>query len=952
MSKALKAAIGAANQGKAYSIMPLVRDTPELAALLSKLVPGREPARFNQQGELKTTDPNLFELKNLAHRTGQNITDAETVMEMLPETELAATILISCILSPKDMTTVELTYAAPDSTYIPPDVANALVSRLRQYFENDYKITQLLPQILRDILVRTGSYAVAVIPENSVDEVINNNRQTIKLEHLSTEFNSDGSLRSRGMLKNPDLSASGPVVRGVATETLNNYRPASEYDPCLTLSSEFKGVAQETYTSVVDNFNLLKVPQINQRIREERVTRTFGGIALEKELQSLDRPTDRTLHSSLYKAPKRQYRPIDQIVTQERLNRRTVGSPLVMHLPSESVIPVYVPGNVKQQVGFFVLIDQDGNPLARQSEEDVYGQMSSRLNTGGQFSSAMLNKVKYNTDGFDPSNRGHLDYSAMVYGSMVEQDLLSRLRNGMYANGIALANKPEVYRVMLARALAAQHTQLLFLPIELMTYFAFDFTSSGVGRSLLDQMKILSSMRASLLFADTMAAMKNSIGRTGVAIKLDEADPDPQKAIERYMHMVTKARQASFPIGATSPVDITDYLEKAAFEFSFSGHPRIPDTSIEFTEKNSSYTKVDTELRDDLRKHSIQKFGLPAAIVDNGFEVEFATSAVTNNILVSKNAMQYQDKLEPLVEDHMHKVAANDEALVRDLRKILEDNYPRILKRVELVEAEQARQLGDTMFIAPNTPVKLAPDTTEPPETETVKVARDDYRRRVLIREALDEFVLGFSVSLPRPNSISLDNQKAAFDKYMESLDAALTHYISTDILNSDTLGDVSEHVDALRNNIKALYARKWMAENGMLPELALLTTTDEEGMPAVNLTEEQSDHVKAIASSMNAFLEKIRGVKERANELEQKRKEGDTTEGGAEATTTETSSSSSDSGGDGGGGVDGFSMTGPDAFGEGTEEDDDEEEDAAGSTENPPAEPNENTDQNPPEEE
>ncbi|MFL9998620.1 hypothetical protein PQR34_45540, partial [Paraburkholderia sediminicola] len=140
--------------------------------------------------------------------------------------------------------------------------------------------------------------------------------------------------------------------RSVATESLNNYRPSPEYDPRLTLRSEFAGAAQETFTSVIDNHTLLKVPQINQKIREQRVTRALGGIALEKEFPDLHRLSDQALHSLLYKSPKRQYRPIDSIATQKRLNRRMVGAPLVMHIPSEAVIPVYVPGNVKQQVGF------------------------------------------------------------------------------------------------------------------------------------------------------------------------------------------------------------------------------------------------------------------------------------------------------------------------------------------------------------------------------------------------------------------------------------------------------------------------------------------------------------------------------------------------------------------------------------------------------------------------
>lgn len=903
MSKALKTAVGLASRGKQYSIMPLTRSQPELAAVISKLIPGREPSRFSSSGELKAAEPNLFELNRIHNKTARDITDAETVMQMLPETDLAATILISCTLSPKDMMTVELTYTAPEGTNLPPDVVSSMTDCLRQYFETDYKISPLLPTILRDVLVNTGSYAVAVIPENAVDEVINNNRH-VTMESLSDTFLADGTLRPTGVLRNPDRAQGEGRTKSVATETLSYNTRGHDYDARMTLEASF-GKAMETFTSVIDNPHLLKVPQINQKIREQRITQAMGGIALEKQFTELHKLSDRELTSLLYKSPRRQFRPIDSIATQERLNRRTVGSPLVMHFPSESVIPAYVPGNVKQQVGFFVLIDQDGHPLTRTSDEDLYGQMSSRMtNSGGSFATAMLNKVQYNTSGFDCCNRQHLDYAAKIYGTMVEQDLLSRLRNGHYANGVALANKPEVYRLMLARALAQQHTQVLFLPIELMTYFAFRYNNNGVGRSILDEMKILSSLRAMLTFADTMAAIKNSIGKTKVDIKLDETDPDPQKTIERYLHEIAKTRQMSFPIGVTSPVDITDYMQRAQFEFGFSGHPKLPDTSVEFTEKNTNYVKTDTELRDDLRKRAIQKFGLPAQVVDNGYEADFATAIATQNILIAKNVIQLQDQLNVPLEDHLHKVAINDETLVKKMRQILEENYDRIIEREERIAETQAKNK--------TTPKMTLVDPEEGEDTDEDKLRRDKLKRAAFVREQLYNFMLGFHVSLPRPNSVSLQNQKDAFDKFMEAVDAALNFYFSTDILSGETLGDVSNYVDVIKNNYRSYLARKWMAENGMLPELAEMFALDEDGKPKSKLVDINSDHIKTATLLINEFMDKIKATKFFSNKLEQKRQEADNTESGVDTTTSETPTSG---GGDGGGG-DGFGFDDGGLFG------------------------------------
>lgn len=886
MSKTLKTVIASTSNGSRWPVMDLVRHRPQIAAEISKLIPARIPVRFDNHGEMKISDPGQQQMVETSFNTARNIQDAETVMEILPETELAALFLASCIVSPKDMITVELTYGLPENM-LPTDVSAAVLRPITQYFESSYNIKPLLSKILMHCLLKTGSYPIAVLAENAIDEVVNNTRH-VKFEHLhagrSAEFDRNGALVSKGMLGNPVKREKRSSTSAISLEEQNT----RDYEPRLSLE-EFK--THDLHTTVIDNPSLLKVPLINQRIREQRILEGLGSVALETatDPEALSKLTDAETYNLLYKSARREHRPIDSIQTQERLNRRTIGAPLVMHLPSESVIPVFVPGNVSQQVGFFVLIDQDGNPLTHQNENDVYQQLGGRMSSGGSFASAMLNKVQANMNGFNCSNRQHLDLGAKLYGEMVEQDLLGRLRSGLYTNGVQIANKPEVYRIMLARALAAQHTQLLFMPIEIVTYFALRYGKNGIGRSVLDEMKILSSLRAMLTFANTMAAVRNSIGRTDVEITLDEKDPDPHKTAERYMHEIARTRQQAFPIGVTSPVDLTDYMQRAGFQFSFTGHPRMPNTSIQFTERQSNYPKVDTELEEDLRKRSIQKFGIPAQLVDAGYEAEFATSIATSNIMVSKNVIQIQDTFEPQLVDHMRKVAINDGNLIKEVREELERHYPKLVKFIKSDEELSKRYLsyGLTLGQVVKEPDGQANAAVDSFNTPAIK--------EIIIRETLYQVIMNFFVSLPRPNSVSLKNQKEAFDEYMEIVGTALDHYLSSDFINSDSAGDISEHVDTVKNAFRSYYARKWMAENGMLPELGELVGTDDDGKPLVPIATISAEHTANMMRTLNAFMENMTKIKDAANTVEGARKDDDTTSGGASPTTTEPPSSSSE---------------------------------------------------------
>lgn len=831
---ALKRVIDAANSGRRFPVMDLVRQDPGLAAVVSKMVKPHQAVEYGKDGNRTPNTPNMAEFRTISDHKAQDISDAQTVMQVLPEMELAAQILISSILAPKDMMTTELTYSLPEGL-MEPGVSQAMIARVKKHFEQVYKIKTKLHQMLRDMLFETGSYAAAVIPENSIDEAINGPMR-VTMESLSDSFTTDGQARFIGLL--------GPVARArpvaesnttrLSLESFQNIAPPDAREGKITFEGQFSSIHQrgveDSYISVTDNFNVLKVPRINHRLREEAITSKFGSATLES-ISPGARINDRQMSALMYKDRSFTFKPISSLKTQEELARHAVGNPLILHLPSESVIPVFVPGTVEQQVGFFVLLDADGNPVKKPADANHYLEFSNRLNSGGSFPSAMLNKVKGQMSGFNLSSPQHLDYTARIYGNMVEQDLLARLRNGVYGNGVALAKTDEVYRIMLARALAKQHTQLLFIPIELMTYFALRFDERGVGKSMLDDMKIINSLRAMLTFGNVMASLKNSIGRTEVKLKLDEADPDPKKTIEMSIHEFVRSRQQAFPLGMNSPTDLVDYLQRSAYEFTHEGHPGLPDVNIDVSQKADSYVKVDEQLDENLRKRSLMAIGLSPQIVDNGFNADFATSVVAQNLLLAKRVSQIQEQFEPLLNDHLHKAAMNSQELMDDLREILEENIAKI--KVDKDDREKVKKDAAHQGAQGNG------------ETE----------KNLMVMSHLREFITSFEVALPRPNTVTLENQFDALKKYIEALDVALEAYISGDLFTQDFGGTAATYADTVKKIVRAYFIRSWMSENGMLSELSQLTTQDSEGKPMLNFMEMQEAHLDGLTKSIGELV-------------------------------------------------------------------------------------------------
>ena len=196
---------------------------------------------------------------------------------------------------------------------------------------------------------------------------------------------------------------------------------------------------------------------------------------------------------------------------------------------------------------------------------------------------------------------------------------------------------------MFARALAKKHTQLIFVPKTLLTYFAFDYDDYGMGISLLEKSKMIASLRSVLMYANVMAAVKNSITQREVEIQLDPTDPNPDKTIEEYLHAVAKATRSESPFGEFDPLNIVTNLTNSGVSVSVSGHPGFPETKAVVNHTNTSMGKVDTELDEMLKKWHIMSMWLTPETVDAATGPDFATSVHANNILLAKRNQVAQD---------------------------------------------------------------------------------------------------------------------------------------------------------------------------------------------------------------------------------------------------------------------------------------------------------------------
>lgn len=846
-------------------VLELVKDRVT-ASVVSKIISDDTyTKRVNKNGERELLPPDYVETNRISQEKMQDITDAESVMQMLPDLELGAQILISCILSPKDMQTVEIIHNPPEKIF-PPSVVSIMVNKIRDFLTNDYKIEPRLPLILRDILFNTGSYPVAVIPENSIDDIINGVDKTSMESLMDHGFlekirDTDNSfVKSLGLLGSPNQNKNKKNL--FSLENYSNEFNLNSKDYKINFSLEnlesssiennelFKLINEENKQkinyedsdlfTVTDNYAALSFPFLLSKIKEESIYGKLNSPTLE---DFNGRLSNRDIELLLNRKIDYGVNYIKKVKTSDQCFRSSVGEPLVMHFPSESVINVYVPGTTSESVGHFIVCDENCYPISRNSEVDHYRDLYNASNNNKNLmASNLIDKAKTMNYGFrigDDLIRERINYAAKTYGEIIENDLLNRLKNGVYGSSVKISNYTEIYRVMLARALKQQRTQLIFIPSELMTYMAFNYDNNGIGYSLLDKLKVINSLAVHLLLANVRSGVMNSIPRTKVDVQLDEDTPDNLKTRNAIMHEYLMLRQSGnngMPLGTSDPVSITEWANRAGLEFSFSGDPSQPDMKIDISEHSSDQPKADSDLIDELKRLRLNGIGLTPEIVDASNAPDFATSIIQESLLFARRTQQKQNEFIPYLSDHIRKLLLNSPKMIASLKEVIEENFDSIVKLLL-------------------------------PESKDEKYDIDDQDKEKIKSKLIKVFIEKYEVSLPKPDSLSITAKSEAFGVYMDSVSKAIEYYISKEAIPEQYSGENMQDVlETIKNMVISHFARKWMSENDFLTELADMITLNEEGESQFNLLEVNKDFVEKMIKSIGGVLESAKPVAKSAD--------------------------------------------------------------------------------------
>lgn len=823
----------------------------EIKAAVTKLQSDPQGSTYRQKN-VRLPDSRV--LNHVANTTIGNIRDAKNLFQVLPDMGFAREIVIAATLSPGDLTSNDILYRVTDDS-LDSNLTGPMLRIIQEFFDDTYRIKNLLHPILKDVLFETGSYPMLVLPESSIDYIINaDNYSGASMEsmlqdldrHVSMETNPDGSYTSWGILGHPEQTGKVDSYAGVSFESLTDRTVRSTVDMSkfkvsfehLADSPEMRErlsvvsrdmsnliSSQESMFSITDNLSILKRPMVIEAKRKMAVQRIYGGkfsnVSFESKRGKTSKDAEATaenIEKAFFKKRRYTHVPVQPVVPHAVTGTRTYGHPLVMHLPSEAIVPIHTPGDPSDHVGYYILLDIDGNPIHVADQSTYFDDIRAQMNNVDSYASQIIQQARRGIEGMGGLHNELVNEMSRMHASVIEQELLNRLKAGPLAGNYELGDVNSIHQLMLARQLKGQRTNLLFVPAEMLIYIAFDYNEFGVGKSVLEDGKILGSIRSALMLGNTLATLNNAVGGKTIEITLDPEDEDPVSTVEFLLseHAKVNAQGFSRIVGSTHPLGLADQIQNHGVNVVVQGNTRYPETRMEVSARDGTSSPVDMDMEEEYRKRHIQMFGLSPEMMEGINQSDFATTVVNNNLMLLKRVMQTQEKFEPFLTDFIRSYTLSSSILIKELREFVLEN------------------------------LKFLPDWMQE-EGRTSGQAATEF---------VDLFVSSIEVELPSPKLDDLSKSMEAYGVYSSALDECLDAYISSDMFAMDTTIGMEEYVDNIKAVTKAEFQRRWLRKHNVLSELDIFNTVDEnEDSPAFNLLDTVAEHVDGLNGSIADYV-------------------------------------------------------------------------------------------------
>lgn len=663
---------------------------------------------LNQQGFISFAQP-------IHEQIAKTKFESNRFRVLAPEIEQASLILVSSILSPNDLQTTQIKFNV-NHEKLTDDTKKRIEDILESYFNSTIDLGSNLNDWIKQCLFKAGSQPVLVLPEFKFEELKNDtvsstntsltgigaesiysNNDSILESHISkickkSIYNSSTKTSPYELLKDKFLL--GLENNKINIHTEKNRNTSISDILSNTLRYEFSEILKHDFEKIfpiVDNMSINTKRHMEQQ-RQKVLNTVMSGVE-DTTIKIITRMNDgdvfritenpeilrfhsnysikrkynltKKLDSYMGTDDNQTYRtePIVPISAEDTRDiDKSTSYPIMTVLPPESVIPICIPGDKQNHIGYFIVLDQFGHPII--AEDDEFDNTLCGDGKGAKAFNLMFG-TGAQTGIFRMSDSTNENLVSKIFEHILDKYLHAKLED-IGIGDMEISQYNSIAQVMFRRLLFHKKTILVFVPSTFITYYAFDYRDNGTGKSKLEDISFILHLRTTFFIARILAMMKDAIDHKTVTVDLDEKVANPEQLLQQVKDLFIAQQSMIFN---SNPADIVRTISDRSLSIQARNYPGLQNFQIETNSTQNTTQSADDTLLDTLNSLFIDFLDVPHSALNQLSENEYSRSIVSNHLFFAKKIINYQK----ILNSHNNKFVRTYVKYAAPLRKAIEN---------------------------------------------------------------------------------------------------------------------------------------------------------------------------------------------------------------------------------------------------------------------------------------
>lgn len=624
-------------------------------------------------------------LKPIHQKLGEEILDAKKMSSLAPEIEQSRILVSSSIMSPNDLQDGFFRFSFTDVPILEnnPELAQMVSELYEKHFNETLQLGVKSYDWIGECQYGSGSKAILILPVASFMDFKHRTQEEI--------------LKMQNDILRPSMSSFEAYTKA-------KEKTSGEFVYSTPFNFTFTESNQETLQHVIPQMESLGIPIPDEyrspdrrlSVEEAKLDGAYAA-GLEALVANLKKTIEEGDVIHITENPEIVKFNVDKKFMEKKGSRESlkkffnierdfpteevgiidadskkfdhIGHPIVMELPSEAVIPLAIPGATDQHLGYFILLDQFGQPLT--IEQSGLARNQNPTECGGSPNAAYTAIYGTNCCSSYMNKNPNMVNSIgnTVFQYLLDRCFRARMKHTLGRDDLTLDRFNAVSTLMFQRLLAKKRTTVLFVPPALLHYFTFAYDENGVGISKLADIKFLLSLRTTLLMAQIIAMVNDAVDRKKIELTVDEKTSNLEALMELVGNIFIEKNKLS---GNIDPSEIVRDIYSNSLTIVPKNIPGLGNFDIEVSSNSSQSTRPDDTLLEQLNNLLISKLDVPPAALNQLSEPEFARSIVTSNLFFAKKVTRYQRIWCSLICEFVKDYTYFDITFQKALKKTLE----------------------------------------------------------------------------------------------------------------------------------------------------------------------------------------------------------------------------------------------------------------------------------------